>query len=317
MAHLVVTRRCNLSCGYCHEFDRKSPPVPTPVLRDRIDHLRRLRCVLVTLTGGEPLLHPDLAGLVAHVSARGMTPVMNTNGYLLTADRIRALDRAGLFALQISVDNVRPNATSKKSLLPLLPRLRLLAEHARFRVRVNAVLGSGPPEEALDVARAAIDFGFDAKCSLVRDGRGALMPLDDRARRVYDQIRALGRRAPGYLSEDFQIPLLRDGRVDWKCRAGARYFTVCERGLVHLCESSHGDPGTPLADYGEADIRHAFHARKSCAPTCAVAYAHQASRLDAWRSQAGGEHRVAKGCWAASAPVLSLAGASPCAGEGG
>src|SRR3954466_3253933 len=74
VTHLVITRRCNLSCGYCHEYDKTSAPVPTDVLRERIDHLARLKSVFVTLTGGESLLHPDAAALVAYVRERGMTP---------------------------------------------------------------------------------------------------------------------------------------------------------------------------------------------------------------------------------------------------
>jgi hypothetical protein len=96
MANLVVTRRCNLACGYCHEYDHTSSAVPLETLRERIDHLARLRTVIVTLTGGETLLHPDIAAVVAHVRERGMTPAMNTNGLLLSAERIRALGRAGL-----------------------------------------------------------------------------------------------------------------------------------------------------------------------------------------------------------------------------
>jgi sulfatase maturation enzyme AslB (radical SAM superfamily) len=53
ITHLVITRRCNLSCGYCFEYDQVSPPVPAETLRERIDHLARLRSVFVTLTGGE------------------------------------------------------------------------------------------------------------------------------------------------------------------------------------------------------------------------------------------------------------------------
>ncbi len=60
MAHVVVTRRCNLACGYCTEFDATSPPVPLAALKARIDRLAELGTVFVTLTGGEPLLHPDL-----------------------------------------------------------------------------------------------------------------------------------------------------------------------------------------------------------------------------------------------------------------
>ena len=297
MAHVVVTRRCNLSCGYCHEYDKESAPVPLKTLCDRVEHLARLQTVLVTLTGGESLLHPDLEKLVAHIRELGMVPVMNTNGYLLTRERILALNEAGLFALQISVDNVEPNETTAKSLRPLRRKLKLLADHAQFRVRVNTVLGTGDPSEALEVAQAVSSLGFDAKVSLVRDAYGKVVKLDDRSRAIYDQINAMGRRAPSYLSEDFQLALMDDGEVNWKCRAGARYFTVCEKGLVHLCESSHGQPGIPLAAYSIIHIVKAFHMRKSCAPTCAVAYAHQASRADRWRAQDKTPTDITKQCW--------------------
>lgn len=296
IANLIVTRRCNLSCGYCFEYDRDSPPVPFDTLKQRIDHLRRLRTVFVTLTGGETLLHPQAVELVACVRDRGMIPLLNTNGYLLTREKIEALGRAGLYGLQLSIDNVNPNETTKKSLRPLLPKLRLLAEHAAFRVRVNSVLGSGPPSEAVEVARAVVELGLDAKCSLVRDEQGAFIPLDDEAREAYEEIRALGRRTPSYLSEDsFQLPLVRGGTVDWKCRAGARFFHVSEDGLVQWCPSSHYKTGIPLADYDEADLQRAFQTPKPCAPTCTQAYAHQASRLDAWRGQSGAPERLLDG----------------------
>jgi len=285
IANLVVTRRCNLACGYCHEFDRSSPPVPTATLRARIDHLARLRTVFVTLTGGETLLHPDIADLVAHVVDRGMTPLLNSNGFLLTRGRIDALNRAGLYGMQLSIDAVNPSAVTRKALKTLRPKLELLAEHARFRVRVNTVLGAGAPDEAVAVARAVAALGFDAKCSLARDAGGALLPVDAATRAAYDEILDLGRRSPGYLSEDFQVTLLREGRIDWKCRAGARYFHVDQDGRVQLCPAH--PPGTPLADYDEADLRRAFHQIKPCASTCTQAYAHQASRLDRLRSQRG------------------------------
>ena len=285
IANLVITRRCNLSCGYCHEYDKVSAPVPLATLRERIDHLATLETVFVTLTGGESLLHPEADELVAYVRERGMTPFLNTNGYLLTQDWIERLNRAGLYGLQISIDNVTPNAVSMKSLRVLLPKLKLLAAHARFRVRINCVLGSSPPAEAIEVTRTALGFGFDVSTSLVRHGDGSLVPLDALTRRAYGQIREMGPRAPLLVRDDFTLPLVDTGTSDWKCRAGARTFHVCENGLVHLCAPRMGIPGTPLADYGLADIRRAFHAPKACAATCPVAYAHHASRLDTFRAQ--------------------------------
>ncbi|MEZ4365119.1 MAG: radical SAM protein [Kofleriaceae bacterium] len=290
MAHVVVTRRCNLACGYCVEYDHVSAPVPLEVMKARLDHLAALGTVFVTLTGGEPLLHPDLIELVRHVRARGMVPAMNTNAYLLTRRWIDELGEAGLYAMQISIDNVTPGEVSKKSLRPLRGKLRLLAAHARFRVRINTVLGSGPPEEVLEVTRAVMAHGFEAKCSLEREPSGALRPLDARRRAIYDQVQAMGRRASSYFSEDFQVALLRDGHLDWKCRAGARFFTVCDQGLVHLCTPRMHQGAVPLLAYGKADIRRAFAAKKACASGCPIAYAHQGSQLDTWRGQRGPAH---------------------------
>jgi MoaA/NifB/PqqE/SkfB family radical SAM enzyme len=288
VTHLVITRRCNLSCGYCHEYDKTSAPVPTELLRERIAHLARLGSVFVTLTGGESLLHPDAAALVACVREHGMTPFLNTNGYLLTRAWIDSLNEAGLYAMQLSIDNVTPNAISKKSLKTLLPKLRLLKEHAKFRVRINCVLGSSPPNEALEVARTVVELGFDLSTSLMREGDGAMAPISPELRAAYDEIQRLGRRAPAYLSADgFTRELLDEGSMTWKCRAGARTFIVDEFGLVHLCAPRMGTPGKPLALYTRDDIRHYFAAPKPCAATCPVAYAHHASRLDGLRSQSG------------------------------
>jgi MoaA/NifB/PqqE/SkfB family radical SAM enzyme len=287
ITHLVITRRCNLSCGYCHEYDQVSAPVPLPELRERIDHLARLGSVFVTLTGGESLLHPGAAELVAYVRERGMVPLLNTNGYLLTRGWIDSLAQAGLYGLQISVDNVTPNAVSKKSLKTLLPKLKLLAAHAPFRVRINCVLGSSPPAEAVEVARTAMALGLDVSTSLLREADGSVRQADDLLAAAYDEIRSLGRRAPSYLGDDFTRPLLEHGELEWKCRAGARTFHVDEHGLVHLCAPRTGTPAKPLALYSRDDIRHYFAAPKPCAATCPVAYAHHASRLDGWRSQAG------------------------------
>jgi MoaA/NifB/PqqE/SkfB family radical SAM enzyme len=283
----VITRRCNLSCGYCFEYDKVSKPVPLDTLKERIDHLAALRSVFVTLTGGESLLHPDAIELVRYVREKGMTPFLNTNGYLLTKEIIEGLNQAGLYGLQLSIDNAKPNDVSKKSLKPLMPKLRLLARYAKFHVRINTVLGSSPPEEALEVARTVVAFGFDSNCSLVRDETGALVEPDPKTRAAYEEIRRLGSRLPAFLDDDYTQKLLDDGAMEWKCRAGARTFLVCENGLVHLCQPRMGNPGTPLLAYTVEEIRRAFDAPKPCAATCPIAYAHHASKLDGWRSQRG------------------------------
>ena len=92
LAHIIPIRRCNLSCNYCNEYDDFSKPVPLDVMKSRIDHLARLGTSIVTLSGGEPLLHPELDEIIAHIRTHPIIAGMITNGYLLTADRIQAAE---------------------------------------------------------------------------------------------------------------------------------------------------------------------------------------------------------------------------------
>ncbi len=96
MAHIIPIRRCNLSCTYCNEYDDFSKPIATEVMAQRIGHLADLGTGVITLSGGEPLLHPEIDEIIAAIRSRGSIAGMITNGYLLTAERVQRLNRAGL-----------------------------------------------------------------------------------------------------------------------------------------------------------------------------------------------------------------------------
>ena len=124
LAHIIPIRRCNLACEYCNEYDDFSKPVPTEAMFQRVDKLAALGTSVITISGGEPLLHPELDQIISRIRKHGMIAGMITNGYLLVADRIERLNRAGLEWLQISIDNVTPDEVSKKSLKVLDKKLR-------------------------------------------------------------------------------------------------------------------------------------------------------------------------------------------------
>jgi len=178
MAHLIPIRRCNLSCAYCNEYDDHSKPIPLDTVRERIDKLAELKTSIITLSGGEPILHPDLDDIIRRMRERGVIAGMITNGYLLTADRIKRLNDAGLDHMQISIDNVMPDDVSKKSLKVLDKKLQLLAEHSNFHVNINSVLGGGihNPDDALVVSRRAIELGFTSTVGIIHDHEGQLRP---------------------------------------------------------------------------------------------------------------------------------------------
>src|ERR1700743_524603 len=169
MAHIVPMRRCNLACTYCNEYDDFSDPVPIDEMLRRIDDLGRLGTSVITISGGEPLLHPDLDRIIARIRKTGAIAGMITNGYLLMPDRIERLNRAGLDHMQISIDNVMPDAVSKKSLKVLDKKLQMLAEHAEFHVNINSVVGGGiaNPDDALGVGKRAGEQGFSCTGGMI------------------------------------------------------------------------------------------------------------------------------------------------------
>ena len=285
-AQIIPIRRCNLSCTYCNEFDSSSKPVPTPELIHRIDLLAALGTATITISGGEPLLHPELDEIIKSIRDHGMLAGLITNGYLLTSERIKRLNHAGLDHLQISIDNVIPDDVSRKSHRTLQKKLLSLAEYAQFDVNVNSVLGSsiGTPEDALTITRGALDHGFSSTVGLIHNGSGGLQPLTDVQQSVYHQIEGL--KKPFHtaaLYNRFHKNLARGLPNDWHCRAGSRYLYVCEDGLVHYCSQQRGYPGIPLEKYTQQNLEREYHSVKQCAPYCTISCVQRGSMIDELR----------------------------------
>src|ERR1700722_10755090 len=284
LAHIIPVRRCNLACTYCNEFDDFSQPVPTEEMFRRIDKLGALGTTIVTISGGEPLLHPDLDEVIRRIRANGTIAGLITNGYFLVPDRIQRLNRAGLEWLQISIDNVNPDEVSKKSLKVLDKKLQNLAEHADFHVNINSVVGGGiyNPQDALTIGKRALELGFASTIGIIHDGQGQLQPLADEERRVYHEMKALEKRSFTRINS-FQDNIALGRPNQWRCRAGGRYLYICEDGLVHYCSQQRGYPAIPLEKYTVDDIRREYLTEKSCAPHCTVSCVHQVSIVDGWR----------------------------------
>ena len=286
MAHIIPIRRCNLSCTYCNEYDDYSKPVPLSTMLHRIELLGGLKTGVITLSGGEPLLHPQLDEIIEGIRRNATLAGMITNGYLLTADRVKRLNDAGLDYLQISIDNVMPDDVSKKSLKVLDKKLQVLAEHADFHVNINSVLGGGirNPGDALVVGKRAMELGFTSTVGIIHDGDGQLRPLADREREVFLEMKKFEKKHFSRVNY-FQENIANGQPSDWRCRAGSRYLYVCENGLVHYCSQQRGFPAKPLEEYTVEDIRREYITQKSCAPMCTVSCVHQISYFDFFRGE--------------------------------
>src|ERR1700730_10709057 len=284
LVHIIPMRRCNLDCGYCNEYDNVSKPVPLEEMKKRLDILADMGTSIITISGGEPLMHPELEEIIRHIRKRGMIAGMITNGFLLSKERISTLNEAGLEHLQISIDNLVPDEVSKKSLKTLDVRLEWLSEFSVFQVNINSVLGSGvkDPEDALKIAHRAVELGFTSTVGIIHDNNGQLKPLGTHEQEIFEEIMALGKRSFSRFNE-FQHNMARGREHKWRCRSGSRYLYICEDGLVHWCSQQRGYPGIPLTQY-TPEMRHReYSTKKFCAAQCTVSCVQQVGILDNWR----------------------------------
>jgi MoaA/NifB/PqqE/SkfB family radical SAM enzyme len=284
LVHIIPMRRCNLDCGYCNEYDDVSNPVPLQEMKERLAILAGMGTSIITISGGEPLMHPELEEIIREIRKHKMIAGMITNGFLLSVERIKKLNEAGLEHLQISIDNVTPDEVSKKSLKTLDSRLEWLSEHAVFQVNINSVLGSGVknPEDALQIAHRAVELGFTSTVGIIHDNNGQLKALSPRQIEIFEEIMTLGKRSYSRFNE-FQHNVARGREHDWRCRSGSRYLYVCEDGLVHWCSQQRGYPGIPLRQYTDEMRHREYYTHKFCAPRCTVSCVQQVGILDNWR----------------------------------
>jgi MoaA/NifB/PqqE/SkfB family radical SAM enzyme len=286
LAQIVPIRRCNLACTYCNEFDAVSAPVPADEMLARIDRLAELGTTIITISGGEPMLHPELDAIIRRIRQRGAIATLITNGYLLTPERIQRLNAAGLDYLQISIDNVQPDETSKKSLKVLDRKLEWLAEHADFAVTINSVLGSPVlnPQDARTIAQRARALGLSSTVGILHDGSGQLRPLAPDHLAIYRDLLEPNQKMFSFAQYDRFQRNISEGKPNrWHCRAGGRFLYICEDGLVHYCSQQRGHPGIPLAQYTRADLEREAAREKACAPYCTISCVHQTAMLDAFR----------------------------------
>jgi MoaA/NifB/PqqE/SkfB family radical SAM enzyme len=262
--------------------------VPSEVRFERIDHLASRGTILLTLTGGEPLLHPRLDDLIRHVASHGMVCTAITNGYAVTERWIDRLNASGLSLVQISIDNLEPNDVSEKSLSKIRKKLALLKERAKFGVNVNAVLGSCSPEDTRTLVNEVEQLGFFMTVGLLHDHSGQLDPglAGAELASLYEEMRGRSKKSVFHrIGEGWEDKMIYHQKAPFKCRAGGRYLYVDEFGIVSYCSQRRNDPGIQILEYQREDVRRAFETPKGCESACTIACVRRASSMDEWRGQ--------------------------------
>jgi pyruvate-formate lyase-activating enzyme len=137
---------CNLYCDGCYRKNESDSHKPLEQVRKELDVFKRLRRADgVSIAGGDPLTHPQIEKIVEMVAADGQKPIINTNGQLLTPEKLRALKRAGVagFTFHIDSGQNRPHMRGKTEIELNDLRLhyaRMLADEGGISCAFNATV---------------------------------------------------------------------------------------------------------------------------------------------------------------------------------
>jgi len=109
---LAVTNRCSLNCWHCYNAGRSQIDLPLDKMKELAGDLQSKGSVMITLTGGEPLLRDDLEEIAAAFDDRSCV-IVGTTGMGLTAERAERLKQSGVFGIGVSLDSASADEHDK------------------------------------------------------------------------------------------------------------------------------------------------------------------------------------------------------------
>jgi len=106
---LEPTRRCNLECKHCYRIeDTNREEIPLQRIIDLIPELRQSGCLFLTISGGEPLLHPDFLKICRQAHSLNMAISIFTNGTLITELLVKQLAQLNIVDIHLSIYGATP-----------------------------------------------------------------------------------------------------------------------------------------------------------------------------------------------------------------
>ncbi|MFO7626649.1 MAG: radical SAM protein [Candidatus Fermentibacteraceae bacterium] len=240
-----VTPRCNLSCGYCYNAwrtpgNRVPGELALPEIRELFKSLRTDAPVSgVTLTGGEPLLRPDLSEIVAIAVEQGFTVAVATNGTLLTSSIARELRESGVRHFDIGIET--PFAEVSGGIAG--------ACATGASVTLSLCLTSKSFGSAPEVVRLAAALGADAVClnRFVPTGRSTDADHLPSQTEINEVLRGAGRMGaelslPVYAGIPLEPCVFTNvnefGIINTACHCGEGKWAIGPDGWLRTCEQS-------------------------------------------------------------------------------
>jgi len=255
LVHFEVTMRCNARCSFC-DYWKTSPEMKANELNSFVDAARHFDPMLITWTGGEPLLRQDLEELVSAVdrSIRTKYTTLITHGAMLTLERARALWAAGIGQFNISLDYPDERHDAARG-IPGLTK-KILANAAAIRaegmtVRFNTVIKDDNLEAIMPLVREAERMRVGMNLSVYTDSKNGntthLLGPSHMARveELVRELLAFKKRRRGTISNSdhylANIPRYLKGEMTEPCLSGQDTIHIDPYGHVRRCPDFPAD----------------------------------------------------------------------------
>ena len=256
LVHFEVTMRCNARCDFC-DYWKTDPAAREHELASFADAARRFDPVMITFTGGEPLLRRDLESLVAAVAAAVRLKYITviTHGGSLTVERALSLWEAGINQFNISLDYLDerhdrargiPGLAAK--ILDLVPNLRAAGIDS---IRFNTVIKASNIDQLLPIVHRAAALGAGVSFSAytgLKNGNDAHLPRGEQLAAldaVVEELLAYKAKRRGVIvnSDHYlrAIPRWFRGELEEPCHSGMRTIHVDPLGMVRRCPDFPSD----------------------------------------------------------------------------
>jgi MoaA/NifB/PqqE/SkfB family radical SAM enzyme len=250
-----VTMRCNARCGFC-DYWKTPAEEKARELDSFVAAAKAFDPMLVTWTGGEPLLRRDLEDLVAAVdrAIRTKYTTLITHGAMLSLERARSLWDAGVGQLNISLDYPDERHDKARGIPGLAARILATAEAIRaagMTVRFNTVIKDDNLDDILPLVRLAERMRVGVNLSVYTDFKNGnrahlLGPAHlERLDALVRDLLAFKRRRRGILSNSdhylAQIPRWVRGELTEPCRSGQETVHIDPYGGIRRCPDFPAD----------------------------------------------------------------------------
>jgi len=249
-----TTNQCNMFCDHCYREAgaRLEDELTTRQGETLIGQIKEAGFRVLILSGGEPMMRPDIYDLSAYATRIGLRVVMGTNGTLITPEAARRLKESGLMACAVSLDSIHPEQNDSFRKLPNAYKLALQGidnlKKAGIPFQINTTVMDWNVDQLEALTDLAVELGAAAHHFFFLVPTGRAVDIEQEALRVRDYERTIGMLMEKQKKIDIEIKPTcapqfiriaeRKGiklRFTRGCLAGISYCIISPRGDVQPC----------------------------------------------------------------------------------